>query len=200
MANPVVSVPHEVLARRGYLSVKFNFPYKERGGTRPDPEEVLRDAYRSVAGFVSERYRPEAVVLGGKSLGGRMASLLAAEGFPCRALVFLGYPLHPPRKTDRLRTAHLFRIEVPMLFFAGTRDSLCDLELLRRTLAQLRAPTTLHVVEGGDHSFSVPKRSGRTTEEVLAEIAEKTAEFLEQVLRRGEFGCRAGGDSGTRAR
>jgi predicted alpha/beta-hydrolase family hydrolase len=182
MTNPVVSAVHEGIARRGHLAVKFNFAFKERGGRRPDPPRALQSCFRRVVEAVRDE-GPRSVVLGGKSLGGRMASHLAADGFDCAGLLLLGYPLHPPRKTEQLRAAHLGSIAVPMLFFAGTRDPLCNLDLLRAAIAGLKADVTLHVIEGGDHSFAVPKRSGRSQEEVLAEIVDKSADWLARKIR-----------------
>jgi len=160
--------------------VKFNFPYTEAGRRAPDRAPVLEDCYRHVvAAFRSDPgIAASRLVIGGKSMGGRMASHLAAQGEAVAGLIFLGYPLHPPGNEGQLRVAHLPKIAVPMLFFAGTRDPLCRLDLLRQTLTQLRAPTTLHVVEGGDHSFAVPKRMRRDPRDVWEEIVRISAEWL----------------------
>jgi uncharacterized protein len=107
-----------------------------------------------------------------------MASHVAAAGEPCSGLVFLGYPLHPPGRTDKLRAEHLGRIAVPMLFIEGTRDPFCDLDLLRRVLKKLKAPTTLHIIEGGDHSFRVPKALQRSEAQVLEEVVEVAAGWV----------------------
>jgi predicted alpha/beta-hydrolase family hydrolase len=110
-----------------------------------------------------------------------MASYLAAEGYPCAGLVFLGYPLHPPGKTDRLRKEHLPRISVPMLFIAGTRDPLSRFDLLEATLDEIGERASLHVLEGGDHSFKVPKASGRSPAEVSREILDVIVRWLKGV-------------------
>jgi hypothetical protein len=178
MTSPFLVAVQEGIAAHGWACVRFNFPYKERGAKAPDKAPVLEACYRAVVAAVRERLAPPRLVIGGKSLGGRMASHLAAAGENVDGLVFLGYPLHPPGRTDRLRDTHLPRIAAPMLFFAGTRDPLCDLELLKRTLRKLNAPAELHVVAEGDHSFKVPKRTGRTHDQVLAEIVEATAGWL----------------------
>jgi len=179
MSNPLLSAVHEGLADRGYVTIKFNFPYKERGGRAPDPAPVLERCYRSVLGAVrASELKPGVLVIGGKSLGGRIASHLAAQGEAVAGLLLLGYPLHPPGKLDRLRTSHLGRITVPMLFLAGTRDSLCDLALLRRTIAELSAPVTLHVIEDGDHSFQVLKRTRRDQADVVAELVDVSAAWV----------------------
>ena len=110
-----------------------------------------------------------------------MATHLVAKGEPVSGVILLGYPLHPPRKPAQLRVAHLDQITVPMLFFAGTRDALCQLDLLRPTLSRLRSPTTLHIIEGGDHSFNVPKSLRRAPESVWDEIIETSATWLDRL-------------------
>jgi predicted alpha/beta-hydrolase family hydrolase len=181
MTNPLLVAVYEGLARRGFAAVRFNFPYKERGGRAPDRGPVLEACYRAVIEKVRERLRPRRLVIGGKSLGGRIASQIAAGGVDADGLLFLGYPLHPPNRPERLRDAHLPRVRAPMLFFAGTRDALCDLALLRRTTKKLKAPAKLHVVEDGDHSFKVLKRTGRTLEEVHEEIVTVAVKWLEEI-------------------
>ncbi len=180
MNAPFLSAVHAGLAAHGYLSVKFNFPYMEHGGRVPDRAPVLEACYARVIETVraDPRIAAQRLVIGGKSLGGRMASHLAAKGEDVAGLIFLGYPLHPPGKPERLRVAHLDKIRAPMLFFAGTRDPLCSLELLRDTIRQLPARVTLHVIEGGDHSFAVPKRLGRDAPSVWEEIIAASADWL----------------------
>lgn len=172
MHHPFISFVHEQLAECGVLAVKFNFPYKEQGRKAPDRMPVLQEAWKSV--IVALRgdadLAPQSLFLAGKSLGGRAASLLVAEGEPCDGLIFLGYPLHPPGKPERLRADHLARISCPLLFIQGSRDRLCDLALLRQALTQVQAPVALHLIEGGDHSFKVLKRLGRSEVEVWQEI------------------------------
>jgi predicted alpha/beta-hydrolase family hydrolase len=157
MNNPFLSYVYESMARRGMLSVKFNFPYMEHGRKAPDRALVLENTWRAVIQSVRQdaALRPRRLFLSGKSLGGRMASHLAAQGEDCVGLIYLGYPLHPPNNGERLRAEHLSRIRCPMLFIEGTRDPLCDLTLLDSVLSRLGAPTTLHTIEGGDHSFNV---------------------------------------------
>jgi predicted alpha/beta-hydrolase family hydrolase len=176
MNNPFLCAVHEGLAERGYLSVKFNFPYTEGGRRAPDRAPVLEDCYRHVVAAMRSR-APGRIVIGGKSMGGRMASHLAAQGEEVSGLIFLGYPLHPPGKVEQLRVAHLPKIRVPMLFLAGTRDPLCRLDLLQQMLTHLHAD--LHVIDGGDHSFNVPKRMKRATRDVWDEIIRVSAEWLD---------------------
>lgn len=184
MTHPLLSAVHEGLATRGYPCVKFNFPYTEQGRRAPDPEDVLETCYRSIVAAVRSDARLGAsrLVIGGKSLGGRIAAQIVAAGTRVDGLLFLGYPLHPPGKPEKLRTAPLTRIPVPMLFFAGTRDPLCTLDLLRQTIRQLAAPTTLHVIEDGDHSFAVRKRTGRPQGEVYQEIVAASVTWLRSAL------------------
>lgn len=181
MHSPFLTQVHEALARRGVLTVKFNFPYKERGRQAPDRAPVLEATWRSVADAVrtDARLGPKHLFFAGKSMGGRMASHLAAAGEDCAGLVFLGYPLHPPNKPDALRAEHLSRIQCPMLFIQGTRDALCHPDLLKTVLSELRAPVTLHEIEGGDHSFKVLKRLGRSEQEVWQEIVDVTSQWLD---------------------
>ncbi len=180
MHNPFLSHVHRALAKRGALSVKFNFPYKERGSKAPDRAPVLESTWRAVIGAVRNdpELAPRRLYLGGKSMGGRMASHLAAQGEDCAGLIFLGYPLHAAKKTDRLRSEHLPRIRCPMSFIQGTRDPLCDLDLLRALLPRLKTPVTLHIIEGGDHSFKVPKRLGRSEQAIWNEIVDTVAAEL----------------------
>jgi len=167
----------ERLAARGVAVVRFNFPYTERGDRAPDRAPVLEACYRAVLAQVRADLGGDRLVIGGKSMGGRMASHLAAAGEPLDGLVFLGYPLHPAGRPQQLRDAHLPRIAVPMLFLTGTRDALCPLDTLRPILARL-PQATLHVVDDGDHSFAVRKKSGRTAEMVLDELADATLAWL----------------------
>lgn len=171
MTAPLLVAVADGLARHGFPTVRFNFPYKERGGRAPDPAPVLERCYRAVLAQVrAERgLSARRLVIGGKSMGGRMASHLAAAGESVDGLFLLGYPLHPAGKPEQIRAAHLARIQAPLLFLAGTRDALCRLDLLRTVLGGL-PNATLHIIDDGDHSFAVPKRSSRDRAAVLDEI------------------------------
>lgn len=184
MHSPLLVAVQAGLARHGHPSVRFNFPYKQRGGRTPDPASVLETCYHRVAEQVRVEFASSHLIIGGKSMGGRIASQIVAGGLDADGLLFLGYPLHPAGKPERLRVAHLARIRAPMLFFSGTRDPLCDLSLLRAALGELKAPVTLHVIEDGDHSFRVPKRSGRTEDEVQQEIIWACAAWLRGLVRK----------------
>ena len=174
MTNAFLSAVHEGLAARGALVLKFNFAYTETGRRVPDPPARLVATFRAAVAWLDAQPAARGLprILGGKSLGGRIASHLAAEGDAVDGLLFLGYPLHPPGRPGQLRDAHLAAITAPMLFVQGTRDPLCDLSLLAPVLERLGRRATLAVIEDGDHSFHVRKSSGRddraATEEVIA--------------------------------
>ena len=181
MHAPILRYLQEGLARDGALAIRFNFPYREQGRKAPDRAPLLEATWRAV--LAALRAQPEfaslPLILGGRSMGGRMASHLAAAGDPCEGLVLLGYPLHPARRPDKLRSAHLPAIRCPMLFVQGTRDPLCDLDLLQRELAGVSVPWQLQRIEGGDHSFALPRRLGRSEAEVWAEIRASVARWLQ---------------------
>ena len=182
MRSPFMTTVHTGLAREGFASLKFNFPYTEARRRRPDPRPVLERCWRSVIDAVrrDRTLAPSWIAIGGKSMGGRMASYVAAAGAPVRALVLIGYPLHPAGKPDDLRADHLPSIQVPMLFVQGTRDALCDMDRLRGVLAGL-PNATLHTIEGGDHSFRLPRRIGKADAEVWTEIVAVVARWLRTV-------------------
>ena len=166
------------IAERGVSVWRFNFPYAERGARAPDRAPVLEEAFRAVAAAARER-APGALLLGGKSLGGRIASHLAAAQEPCSGLVLLGYPLHPPGKPERRRMEHLPGIRVPTLFVEGTRDPFCPLPTLRRVLEEAELKAEVAVIEDGDHSFKVRKSSGRSTAEAWAEVVDMVADWVD---------------------
>jgi uncharacterized protein len=171
------------LAAQGIASLRYQFPYVEARSRRPDPQPVLRATVRSAVQTARDLAPGLPLLAGGKSMGGRMTSLACAEdGLPDVAgLVFFGFPLHPAGAPASDRAAHLERVPIPMLFLQGTRDKLADLTLLRPALERLGARATLHVVDGGDHSFAVPKRSGRSAEEVIEELARTAAAWAERL-------------------
>jgi predicted alpha/beta-hydrolase family hydrolase len=172
------------LARRGCLLVTFNFPYTEHGRRLPDRAPALEACFRDVIAAI--RARPDLaaapLVIGGKSMGGRMASHLAAQGVADLAgILALGYPLHPPGRPERPRAEHLARIRRPMLIVQGSRDAFGTPEELRPVLEPLGATVTLHVVEGGDHSFKVPKRGPITQEEVFERVQDEVTRWIRLV-------------------
>lgn len=185
MRNPFLSFVHEALARRGIATVKFNFPYTEAGRKAPDPPHRLVRTWRAVIQRVCTDAHPEPLFIGGRSMGGRIASVAAAQGEPAAGLVLLGYPLQPAGHPETLRSEHLARIKCPMLFVQGSRDRLCDLGLLQSILGRMSAPTTVHVIEEGDHSFKVPKRTGKTERQVWDDIVAAVGSWLTQTAMLG---------------
>jgi len=169
------------LAARGVATLRYQFPYAEQGGRRPDPEPLLLATVRAAVAAGREAAGGLPLLAGGKSLGGRMTSRAAAaaplEGV--RGLVFVGFPLHPAGQPGVARAEHLARVTVPMLFLQGTRDTLANLELLSPIVGQLGGRATLRVIEHADHGFHVLKRSGRGDEQVLDELAAAVAEWGE---------------------
>ena len=147
----------------------MNFPYSEEKRRVPDPAALLEATVDAVATFAEKELGARRIFLGGKSMGGRMASQLVAKGRHAAGLVFLGYPLHPPGRVEQLRDAHLARIASPMLFIQGTRDAFARWDLIEAVTSRLPA-ATLHRVEDGDHSFRVLKRTGRSAADVEDDI------------------------------
>jgi predicted alpha/beta-hydrolase family hydrolase len=172
------------LAANGVSCLRFNFPYTEEGRRTPDRPPVLLDAWRAALQVASRRSGGRPVVAGGKSLGGRTASMVASEeeeAFAAAGLVFFGYPLHAPGRTDRLRDAHLMAVTVPMLFIEGTADPLARFDLIQALVRRLGPKARLHVVEGGDHSFRV-RGARRSDEEIGRELGGVAAGFVREVV------------------
>ena len=169
------------LAARGIGTLRYQFPYSEKGSRRIDPEPVLLATVRAAVAAGRDAAGGVPLLAGGKSMGGRMTSrAAAAEPLPGVAgLVFLGFPLHPAGQPGTSRADHLAKVELPMLFLQGSRDSLADLSLLRPVLERLGARATLRVFDDADHGFHVPKRSGRTDEQLLEELAAAVDEWRE---------------------
>jgi len=151
--SPFMSYFHSELAKHGFHSVKFNFEYMNAKRRVPDPRPKLQARYRSVIENVMKEHRPKRLIIGGKSMGGRVASYIAADIPEVSGLIFLGYPLHPPGKPDRLRDQHLYGLHMPMLFISGTKDTFAERALLERVVGKVGANATLEWIEGGDHSF-----------------------------------------------
>lgn len=197
MEHPFMEAAAGALADRGIATLRFQFPYMEAGKRRPDRPAIATAAVRAAVeaaraeatelAAVRGRDRPLSLFAGGKSFGGRMTSTAAASApLPGVAgLIFLGFPLHPAGRPGTDRADHLANVTVPMLFVQGTRDRLARLDLLRPVLDDLGDRATLHVVDGGDHSFKVLKRSGRTGEDVMAEIGAAVAGWASDDRGRG---------------
>ena len=184
MHDPLVEHLQRELTERRYLSLRFNFPFAEAGKKRPDAMPVLRRCYRAAMGVLARdpTAAPAQLFLGGKGLGARVASELATTRVRVDGLFLLGYPLHPQGHPEKAQSDQLFRVVSPVLFAQGTRDRNCDLEVLRRTLTRVGAPCALHVVEEADKAFKVPKRSGRSDEEVRDELLGAVDAWIQKIL------------------
>jgi len=185
--TPFLDGVAEGLVARGVSCLRFDFPYTRVGRRAPDRPPVLVSAWRETLDVAAKRAKGLPLVASGKSLGGRMASLLAAEegqAFAARALVFFGYPLHAPGRFDAPRPEHLARVTVPMLFIEGTADALARFDLVQETVRSLGKVARLHTVEGGDHSFRVRGRK-RPDEEIGRELGAVAADFIRDVVGSG---------------
>jgi uncharacterized protein len=180
MSHPFMETVTTGLCDRGIATLRYQFPYMEKGSKRPDAPAV---AHATVRAAVKEAARCCAglpLIAGGKSFGGRMTSQAQAIApLPgVRGLAFLGFPLHPAGKPSAARGAHLSELKIPMLFLQGTRDSLAELTLLEPVVRGLGAPASLHLVQGADHSFHVLARSGRNDREVMSEILDALSAWI----------------------
>jgi hypothetical protein len=178
MDHPFLAGFARACLEEGMATMRFNFPFVESGRRSPDTEAVLRDTWRAAFEAASARRKKEPVWASGKSLGGRLASMCAADAeIGPAGLVFLGYPLHPPGKPERIRDEHLYRVDAPMLFLQGTSDPFASPEPLQRVVQKLGDRATLVPFEGGGHSFEVRGRK-REPREVGASLAPHAAAFI----------------------
>ena len=175
------------LAKHGIATFRYQFPYMEQGKRSPDSQSILLATVRSAVDAARKSGGDLPLLAGGKSLGGRMTSTAASQdALPgVKGIVFFGFPLHAPGKPSDERGDHLFKVRLPMLFFQGARDNLADLTLLRPLCDRLQAQgqVKLHIIDGGDHSFHVPKKSGRTDEDVLEELGKVVADWASDLER-----------------
>jgi predicted alpha/beta-hydrolase family hydrolase len=172
LSDPVIEYLQLALTERRCLTLRFNFPFGEAGKSRPDSPDVLQRTFRAAIATLARdpNAAPAHLFLGGKGLGGLVAAELAGARVRVDGVFFMGYPLHPPGKPELIAQEQLFRIIAPMLFLQGERDRHCDLDLLRRTLSRVGAPTMLQVVQEADQHFKVLKKSHRTDEQVSEEL------------------------------
>jgi predicted alpha/beta-hydrolase family hydrolase len=171
MIHPSMETVAIGLAERGVATFRYQFPYMEKGSKRPDPPAIAHATVRAAVALAAKSCPGLSLVAGGKSFGGRMTSQAQAkaplEGV--RGLVFLAFPLHPNGQPSAERAAHLAEVQIPMLFLQGTNDQFAELSLLNPVVASLGSRATLHLLDGADHSFHAPKRTGRTDDEVMDE-------------------------------
>ena len=184
MRHPFLESIAQRLAERGIATLRYQFPYMEQRARRPDPPAVAAATVRAAVAEAARVAPGLALVAGGKSFGGRMTSTAQAEApLPgVRGLVFLGFPLHPPGRPGDSRAEHLAQVEIPILFLQGDRDDFADLKLLKPVVKRLGERATLHLIEGGDHSFKVLKRSGKTEADVMSELADAIVEWTAEIV------------------
>jgi uncharacterized protein len=185
MAHPFMATVADGLAERGIATLRYQFPYMERGSKRPDSPKVAQAAVRAAVAEAARLAPGLPLIAGGKSFGGRMTSQAqGASPLPgVRGLAFLGFPLHVPGKPSDERAGHLFDVKVPMLFLQGTRDDLADLSLLEPLVAKLGPRATLKLFPDADHSFHVPARTGRKDAEVMRELLDALAAWSDAVTK-----------------
>jgi predicted alpha/beta-hydrolase family hydrolase len=184
MRHPFMSNVADALAERGVATLRYQFPYMEHGSKRPDAPRVAHAAVRGAI-TTARNLAPElALFAGGKSFGGRMTSQAQASAplAGVRGLVFVSFPLHPAGKPSTERALHLANIEIPMLFVQGSRDELADLALLRPTVDKLGPRATLALIDEGDHSLHVPARTGRKDSDIMTELADRVATWMDIAL------------------
>ncbi len=170
------------LAAANMATLRYHFPYMERHMKRPDPEAVLKDTVRAAVMAARKQAGDLPIFAGGKSMGGRMTSLAAAQAGldGVRGLIYFGFPLHAAGRPSADRAEHLARIHIPMLFLQGSRDTLAELKLLKPLCAKLGKGAELFILEGGDHSFHMSKSAGRSDEEVLDVVVQKVVQWIDQ--------------------
>ncbi|MGA8277023.1 MAG: alpha/beta family hydrolase [Rhodanobacteraceae bacterium] len=180
MEHPFMAAVAQGLAVRGIATLRYQFPYMQRGSKRRDTPNVAHAAVRAAVAEAQRQVPALPLFAGGKSFGARMTSQAqAAKPLPAvRGLAFLGFPLHPAGKLSDQRATHLIEVTLPMLFMQGSRDGLARLDLLRPLIQRLGARATLHVIEDADHSFHVPVRSGRTDAEVMDDVLDVVARWI----------------------
>ncbi|HEY3198034.1 MAG TPA: alpha/beta family hydrolase [Nitrospirales bacterium] len=185
MTHPFMASVAEGLAERGIATLRYQFPYMERGSKRPDAPKLAHATVRAAIAEISSLAPDLALFAGGKSFGGRMTSqAYAASPLPgVRGIAFLGFPLHAPGRPSDDRGKHLFDVRVPMLFMQGTRDDFADLQLLEPLVKQLGAGATLKLFPDADHSFHVPVRTGRKDVDVRAEMLDVLAGWIDMVVK-----------------
>jgi predicted alpha/beta-hydrolase family hydrolase len=186
MTHPFMEVFAAGLGERGVASLRYQFPYMEKGSRRPDPPAVAHAAVRAAVAEAGRACPGLPLIAGGKSFGGRMTSQAQASAplSGVRGLALVGFPLHPAGKPSSDRAKHLAEVKVPMLFLQGTRDTLAELTLLEPVVAGLGARASLHIVKEADHSFHVLARSGRKDREVMTEILDAFASWIGAIVAR----------------
>ena len=186
MSHPFMAAVATELAERGIATFRYQFPYMEQGGKRPDPPRLAQATVRAAVAEAARRLPKLPLFAGGKSFGGRMTSQAQAAEPLARVhgLIFLGFPLHPAGKPSQERGQHLFEVRVPMLFLQGTRDALATLDQIEPLCAALGQGATLKLYADADHSFHVPARTGRKDAQIRAEMLDALAAWIDGVTAR----------------
>jgi uncharacterized protein len=183
MSHPFMAAVAEGLAIRDIATLRYQFPYMERGSKRPDAPALAHAAVRAAVAAAAQLKPKLPLIAGGKSFGGRMTSQTQAEApLPCNGLAFLGFPLHPAGRPSNDRARHLFEIKIPMLFLQGTRDNLAVLSELTPLCQELGRRATLRLFEDADHSFQVPARTGRKDAQVLDGVLDTLAAWIDKLV------------------
>jgi predicted alpha/beta-hydrolase family hydrolase len=186
MAHPFMAAISAALAERSIATLRYQFPYMERGSRRPDSPAIAEATVRAAVAKARVLAPNLPLFAGGKSFGGRMTSQAEAHGpLGVEGLAFLGFPLHPPGAPGDKRGEHLAAVKVPMLFLQGTKDEFAGLDLLRPLVKRLGRKAKLHLIEDGNHSFRVPAKSGRKEADVIAELADTLAGWMEGIAGGG---------------
>jgi len=187
MNHPFMERAARALGEHGIATHRYEFPYMQAKKNRPDPPAVAEEAVRQAVAEAARQLPGLPIFAGGKSFGGRMTSQAqASQPMPgVRGLVFFGFPLHPPGRPGTARAEHLTSVDVPMLFLQGTRDEFAQLDVLREVVRKLGDRATLHLVDEGDHSFKVPKRTGKTEADVMNELADTIHTWIARVVSPG---------------
>lgn len=178
MEHPFLAGFTRALNGQGVATLRFNFPYREAGRKFPDRPPTAIASWRAAMEVAADRSEGEPLWAAGKSFGGRMASMAVADGMPAAGLVYLGYPLHPPGKPEKLRDEHLYGLKLPMLFLQGTRDTFATPKLLEAVVSRIGGNATVDWLEGGDHSFAVAGVK-RSPDQVGASLAGRVVKFLQ---------------------
>jgi len=184
MNHPFMAAVAQELAERGIATLRYQFPYMEKGGKRPDPPKLAHATVRAAVAETARRLPKLPLVAGGKSFGGRMTSQAQAIAplSNVRGLAFLGFPLHPAKQPSSERGKHLFDVELPMLFLQGTRDALASLDQLKPLCEALGARADLKLFQDANHSFHVPARTGRKDPQVRGEMLDALVEWIDAVI------------------
>ena len=182
MTHPFMCSMSAALAERGVATLRYQFHYMEKGSKRPDSPKLAEATVRAAVEEANRLLGSMPLMAGGKSFGGRMTSQAqSSEPLPgVRGLAFLGFPLHPPGSPGTTRAEHLSAVEIPLLFLQGSRDQFADLELLKPVVGGLGKRARLHLIEDADHSFHVPRKTGRSDREVLLELADTIAAWIDE--------------------